>query len=378
MLTLHLHQLQNKILTINALKLTQFRNYEASNLVFHNKFNAFVGLNGMGKTNILDALYYLCLGKSYFSSGDRMVIMQSKDFFRIEGTFDTNTDMEKVVIKSQSGNRKDIEVSGKKVDRIGDHVGKFLCVMIAPADIQLMLEGSEERRNFLNNTIVQTDRSYLDDLMLYSNLLKRRNALLKAFADQRYFDSLLLESVSAGMYAPAQRIFEKRKAQVAQMQDIFTETYAEISGQRESCSITYESQLYAEDLESLMKKSLDKDRILARTSFGIHKDDLIFTMNGEPLKHFASQGQLKSFVLSLKLTQYKLLEANSGKKPVLLLDDIFDKLDPSRVKHLLSLLLDNNFGQVFITDTNEDRMVKVLEEIDTEYSIFTVDCGTIS
>lgn len=365
-------------MTINALKLTQFRNYEAGNLVFHNKFNAFVGLNGMGKTNILDALYYLCLGKSYFSSGDRMVIMQSKDFFRIEGTFDTNTDMEKVVIKSQSGNRKDIEVSGKKVDRIGDHVGKFLCVMIAPADIQLMLEGSEERRNFLNNTIVQTDRSYLDDLMLYSNLLKRRNALLKAFADQHYFDSLLLESVSAGMYAPAQRIFEKRKAQVAQMQDIFTETYAEISGQRESCSITYESQLYAEDLESLMKKSLDKDRILARTSFGIHKDDLIFTMNGEPLKHFASQGQLKSFVLSLKLTQYKLLEANSGKKPVLLLDDIFDKLDPSRVKHLLSLLLDNNFGQVFITDTNEDRMVKVLKEIDTEYSIFTVDCGTIS
>jgi DNA replication and repair protein RecF len=365
-------------LTINALKLTQFRNYEAGNLVFHNKFNAFVGLNGMGKTNILDALYYLCLGKSYFSSGDRMVIMQSKDFFRIEGTFDTNTDMEKVVIKSQSGNRKDIEVSGKKVDRIGDHVGKFLCVMIAPADIQLMLEGSEERRNFLNNTIVQTDRSYLDDLMLYSNLLKRRNALLKSFVDQRYFDPLLLESVSAGMYAPAQRIFEKRKAQVVQMQDIFTETYAEISGQRESCNITYESQLDVEDLESLMKKSLDKDRILARTSFGIHKDDLIFTMNGEPLKHFASQGQLKSFILSLKLTQYKLLETNSGKKPVLLLDDIFDKLDPSRVKHLLSLLLDNNFGQVFITDTNEDRMVKVLEEIDTEYSIFTVDCGTIS
>lgn len=332
----------------------------------------------MGKTNILDALYYLCLGKSYFSSGDRMVIMQSKDFFRIEGTFDTNTDMERVVIKSQSGNRKDIEVSGKKVDRIGDHVGKFLCVMIAPADIQLMLEGSEERRNFLNNTIVQTDRNYLDDLMLYSNLLKRRNALLKSFVDQRYFDPLLLESVSAGMYAPAHRIFEKRKAQVVQMQDIFTETYAEISGQRESCSITYESQLDGEDLASLMKKSLDKDRILARTSFGIHKDDLIFTMNGEPLKHFASQGQLKSFVLSLKLTQYKLLETNSGKKPVLLLDDIFDKLDPSRVKHLLSLLLDNNFGQVFITDTNEDRMVKVLNEIDTEYSIFTVDCGTIS
>lgn len=365
-------------MTINALKLTQFRNYESGSLIFHNKFNAFVGLNGMGKTNILDALYYLCLGKSYFSSGDRMVIMQAKDFFRIEASFDIDSDKEIVVIKSQSGNRKDIEVSGKKIDRIGDHVGRFLCVMIAPADIQLMLEGSEERRNFLNNTIVQTDRSYLEDLILYSNLLKRRNALLKTFADQRHFDSLLLESVTAGMYVPAQRIFEKRKVQVAQMQEIFTDTYAEISGQRESCNIVYESQLYKEDLESLIKKSLEKDRILTRTSSGIHKDDLLFTMNGEPLKNFASQGQLKSFVLSLKLTQYKLLESNSGRKPVLLLDDIFDKLDPTRVKHLLSLLLDNNFGQVFITDTNEDRIVKVLTEIDTEFSIFTVQSGNIS
>ncbi len=365
-------------MTINALKLTQFRNYESSSLNFHSKFNAFVGLNGMGKTNILDALYYVCLGKSYFSSGDRMVIMQAKDFFRIEATFDSDSDKEVVVIKSQSGNRKDIEVSGKKADRIGDHVGRFLCVMIAPADIQLMLEGSEERRNFLNNTIVQTDRSYLDDLMLYSNLLKRRNALLKTFADQRNFDSLLLESVTTGMYAPAQRIFEKRKRQVAQMQEIFTETYAEISGHRESCNINYDSQLYSDDLEVLMKKSIEKDRMLTRTSCGIHKDDLVFTMNEEPLKNFASQGQLKSFVLSLKLTQYKLLEANSGKKPVLLLDDIFDKLDPKRVKHLLSMLLENKYGQVFLTDTNEDRIVQVLTEIETEFSIFTVESGTIS
>ncbi|MBC7884135.1 MAG: DNA replication and repair protein RecF [Saprospiraceae bacterium] len=364
-------------MTIKTLKLFQFRNYESVQLTFHEKFNALVGLNGMGKTNILDALYYLCLGKSYFSSGDRMVIMQEKDFFRIEGIFETETDKESVVIKSQSGNRKDIEVSGKKVERIGQHVGRFLCVIIAPADIQLMMEGSEERRSFLNNTIVQTDRQYLEDIILYSGLLKRRNALLKTFAEQRYFDNLLLESVSVGMYDPAQRIFEKRKQQVVQMQSVFSDTYAEISGQKETCQIEYESQLAVENLHLLMQKNQDKDRFLARTSHGIHKDDLLFTMNGEPLKHFASQGQLKSFVLSLKLTQYKLLEANSGKKPILLLDDIFDKLDHNRVKHLLTLLMDNNFGQVFITDTNEDRIIKILDDIRTEYSIFTVENGKI-
>jgi len=332
----------------------------------------------MGKTNVLDAIYYLCLGKSYFSSGDRMVIMQDKDFFRIEGVFNADDDKDIVVIKSQSGNRKDIEISGKKLERIGDHVGRFLTVMVAPADIQLMMEGSEERRHFLNNTIVQTDRSYLENLVLYTNLLKRRNILLKSFADQKTFDPLLLESITNGMYFPAQYIFEVRRSQVFQMQAIFEETYADISGKREKCSIEYQSQLYDHELEYLMQKSIEKDRILTRTTQGIHKDDLIFTMNGEPLKNFASQGQLKSFVLALKLTQYKLIEANSGKKPLLLLDDIFDKLDQTRVRYLLNMLLHGSFGQVFITDTNEDRIKRILDEINTEYSIFTVSNGKIS
>jgi DNA replication and repair protein RecF len=334
-------------------------------------------MNGMGKTNVLDAVYYLCLGKSYFSSGERMVIMQDKDFFRIEGVFNAEAEMDMVVIKSQSGSKKEIEISGKKLERIGDHVGRFLTVMIAPADIQLMLEGSEERRQFINNTIVQTDRSYLEDLMLYTNLLKRRNALLKSFADQKTFDPLLLESVTKGMYKPAHHIFEVRKTQVQQMQNIFEETYADISGHREKCNIVYQSQLDGYELDKLMEKNLERDRFLARTTQGIHKDDLIFTMNGEPLKNFASQGQLKSFVLALKLTQYKLIEANAGRKPILLLDDIFDKLDQIRVKQLLTLLLHGNFGQVFITDTNEDRIRRILDEINSDYRIFTVSNGKI-
>ncbi|MBK9736556.1 MAG: DNA replication and repair protein RecF [Saprospiraceae bacterium] len=261
---------------LKSLKLTHFRNYESGQLNFHNKVNAFVGMNGMGKTNILDAIYYLCLGKSYFSNGDRFIIMEDKDFFRLEAVFDTETDTEIVVIKSQSNVRKEIEVSGKKLSKIGEHVGRFLCVIIAPADIQMMLEGSEERRNFLNNTIVQTDRQYLEDLILYGNLLKQRNALLKSFADLRYFDALLLESVSNGMYAPAQRIYERRAAQIGQMKQIFEDTYADISGRRENCAITYQSQLKDYDLEILMKTNEHKDRMLTRTTSGVHKDDLIF------------------------------------------------------------------------------------------------------
>ncbi len=363
---------------LSTLKLSQFRNYDSEYVEFYKGINAFVGLNGMGKTNVLDAVYYLCLGKSYFSSGERMVIRHGQDFFRIEGGFSDEKNQESVVIKAQSGYRKEIEISGKKLEKIGDHVGRFLCVIIAPADIQQMLEGSEERRSYLNNTIVQTDRSYLEDLLVYSNLLKRRNALLKTFAEKKTFDPLLLESVSTGMYAPAHRIFAVRNEQVNKMQAIFEDTYAEISDGKEKCGIQYQSHLESSELSHLMHLNIDKDRILGRTSQGIHKDDLIFTMNSEPLKDFASQGQLKSFVLALKLTQYKIIEANSGRKPILLLDDIFDKLDHTRVRHLLRLLVDDQFGQVFITDTNESRIRTVLNEIETKYRIFTVNNGKIS
>lgn len=365
-------------LIIDTLKLTQFRNYDAATLTFHPNVNALTGMNGMGKTNVLDALYYLCLGKSYFSGTDKMVVMQDKDFFRIEGIFYEQEQKEIVVIKSKNGSRKEIEISGKKAEKISDHVGRFLCVIIAPDDIQMMLEGSEERRNFLNNTIVQTEKSYLDDLLLYNALLKRRNALLKSFAEQKRYDDLLLESVTSGMYDPAARIYEQRKIHAAQMLPVFIDTYGEISGKKEACNICYQSQLDSDTLPNLMQKNKDKDRILARTSQGIHKDDLLFTMNGEPLRNFASQGQLKSFVLALKLTQYRMLKQNSGQQPILLLDDIFDKLDMLRVRQLLTMLIKNAFGQIFITDTNQDRISKILEEIGTEYRVFTVVDGEVS
>lgn len=364
-------------MVIDRISMTQFRNYESRTFEFHPKMNVIVGLNGVGKTNILDAIYYLCLGKSYFSSLDKMVIMQDADFFRLEGIFKKGYDQDKVVIKSKSGSRKEIAISGKVLSKISEHIGRFLCVIISPDDVQMMLDGSEVRRNFVNNTIIQTDGTYLEDLMLYGALLKRRNALLKTFADKNSFDKILLESVTAPMYEPAQRIFERREKFVHQMNPIFAETYGEISGHKETCSIIYHSQMQKASLRELVMKSLDKDKILARSTQGIHKDDLIFTMNGEPLKYFASQGQLKSFILALKITQYKLLEANSGQKPILLLDDIFDKLDKNRVLQLLNMLMDKNFGQVFITDTDSERISSILNTIGYDYQLLTIASNSV-
>ncbi|MBK9257812.1 MAG: DNA replication and repair protein RecF [Saprospiraceae bacterium] len=362
---------------IKSLSIYQYKNYESEKIRLHPVLNAFTGLNGMGKTNLLDAVYYLCLGKSYFSATDKLNVMQEKEAFRLEGNFNNETGDHKVVIKVQLNNGKDIELSGKKTTRISDHVGTFPCVMIAPIDIQLMLEGSEERRNFFNNTIVQYDKSYLEDLLVYNKLLKQRNALLKSMQEQKRFDPILLESVSRGMIAPSQNIFTKRKELESKIKAVFSEIYADISGKRENCEIEYSSQLAENGLAVLMEKHIDKDRILCRTTQGIHKDDLTFSMNGYPLKSYASQGQLKSFVLALKLAQYKILETVTGTKPLLLLDDIFDKLDKERVTHLLSLVTHPYFGQVFLTDTQPDRIRDILLELNKEHAIFVVQSGSV-
>jgi DNA replication and repair protein RecF len=365
-------------LHLHSIRLTQFRNYEAESIVFHPGFNVLTGANGMGKTNILDAVYYLCLGKSYFSAGDKFVVRHGSEFFRLEGTFRESGNPEKVVIKSLPGNRKEIEVNGKKLERIGDLVGRYGCVIISPDDIHLMLEGSEERRNFINNTIVQTDTLYLDNLLLYTQLLKRRNSLLKTFADGHTFDPLLLDTVSESMAAPSFLIHNKRQELVRMLSPVFNQCYGAISGSAEQVGITYQSQLESRDLITLFADTLAKDRLLARTTAGIHRDDLVFTMDGEPLKAFASQGQLKSFVLSLKLAQYSIMQSVSGRDPILLLDDIFDKLDHSRVQHLLALLHGGGYGQVFITDTEASRMKTIMDQVVGDYHMFEVSKGNVS
>lgn len=360
---------------LRILTLYQFRNYADEKISMHPGINAFTGLNGMGKTNILDAVYYLCLGKSFFNASDKHIYMNEKDAFRISGTFEQEGYDETVTIKSIAGQKKEISISGKKLTRIADHVGRFPCVMIAPADIQILLSGSEERRNFMNNTIVQYDAEYLDQLLTYNRLLKQRNALLKQIQDTNIPQPELLNVISEKMAAPADYIFKARQHFESLLQPVFTYIYELVSGRKESCSIQYESQLSTEDFMQLNQKNRPKDLVLARTTGGIHKDDLNFLMNGRELKEYGSQGQLKSFVLALKLSQYKILHQVRNIKPILLLDDIFDKLDKQRVSNLLSIVRGEDFGQVLLTDTQEDRIHEILSNLGQEYRIFTVDNG---
>lgn len=362
---------------IKNIELANFNNYETTRVVFHNEVNALTGMNGMGKTNMLDAVYYLCIGKSYFSSGDKYVVRKGETFFRCKGEFDVKDEKEIVEIKVTPGKTKEIVLSGKKRERLSDHIGKFPCVIIAPIDIQLMLEGSEERRKFLDNTVMQFDRSYVDAVLAYNRLLKQRNATLKGFAEKHFYDQRLIDSISVGMYKPAKMIFEMRQSLIEELSPIFDNYYKIISGDSESCNIGYSSKLKENTLEKLFAKNSDRDKYLCRTSQGIHKDDITLTMNGESLKNFASQGQLKSVILALKLAQYEILSTKNDNLPILILDDIFDKLDRNRVEHLLSIVAQDSIGQVFISDTNEDRVPELLNKLKVDHTAFKVDGGQL-
>jgi DNA replication and repair protein RecF len=362
---------------IKELQLINFNNYETAHVRFHKEVNALTGKNGAGKTNILDAVYYSCIGKSYFSSGDKYVVRKGETVFRCQGEFDGDRGKEKVEVKVTPGKKKEIILSGKKLERLSDHIGRFPCVIIAPVDIQLMLEGSEERRKFLDNTIMQFDRSYVDAILAYNRLLKHRNATLKGFAEKHYYDQRMIDSISNGMYKPAQKIHKMRHALINDLSPLFDHYYGLISGESEKCSISYKSQLVDSSLEELFQKNIDRDKILSRTNSGIHKDDITLKMNGEALKNFASQGQLKSVILALKLCQYEILSRKNENLPILILDDIFDKLDRSRVEHLLSIVASDKIGQVFISDTNEDRIPELLTKISVAHKAFRVDGGQL-
>jgi len=362
---------------LRQLSLTNFNNYEAASIALHPKMNAFTGLNGMGKTNVLDAIYYLCLGKSYFSSIDKYVVRHGQQFFRLEGDFTTNTGAESVEVKVTPGSKKEIIFSGKKRAKLSDHIGSLPCVIIAPADIQLMLEGSEERRKFLDNTLMQYDKGYVADIIAYNRLLKQRNATFKAFAEKHYYDQSLIDSISAGMYEPAANIHRLRAELAEGLSPLFEKYYGIISDEREQCTINYISELHDRPLIEIFAKNQEKDKILTRTTGGIHKDDIQFKMNDIQLKNFASQGQLKSFVLALKLAQYEFLASKSQTTPILILDDIFDKLDRNRVGRLLQMLSDETFGQVCISDTNPDRVPGILSELGVEYQAYEVETGTV-
>lgn len=364
---------------LKELRLTDFKNCQEAALQFCSKVNCFVGDNGAGKTNLLDAIHYLSLCKSYFNSSDVMNIRHDADFFAVHGQFDmTEGNGNQISCIQQRGQRKVFKSNGKEYDRLADHIGKLPLVIITPSDTQLILGGSEDRRRFFDSVISQFDSNYLSTLIDYNRALSQRNSLIKQLVESGSNDISVLDSWSHTLCHLGERIFEARRDFISQFQPYFNQHYLLICDGKENVELRYESALEDKDFKTLLDESVHKDLALRYTSQGIHKDDIGFYLEGFPLKKFGSQGQQKSFIVAIKLAQFDHVVSQKGFKPMILLDDIFDKLDRKRVSSIMSLVSHNNFGQIFITDTNQERIMQAFEGIDTQMCLFEVSQGNVS
>ncbi|MFL9833171.1 DNA replication/repair protein RecF [Chryseobacterium terrae] len=357
---------------INKLTLYNFKNHSEKKFEFSPQINCFVGNNGVGKTNILDALHYLSVGKSFLGNTDTNNIKKDEDFFTLDAEIQNEDGEDTLKISQPKEAKKIIKKNDKTYDRIADHIGYLPSVMISPYDSNLISDSGESRRKFLDSMISQTDSGYLYDLIQYQKTIQQRNALLKYFAKNRVWDKDSLEIYDDPITKSGTKIFEKRKEFVAKLNPIVQNFYQIISGGKESVSVIYESHLLADSFENLLIESLERDRMLTYTSKGIHKDDLLFEMDSVLIKKVGSQGQQKSFLISLKLAQMSLVKELTRKTPILLLDDIFDKLDDTRVAQLIKLVNKENFGQIFITDTHRERTENVVKRINEESVIFEI------
>lgn len=357
---------------LKKLSVVNYKNIPSKDFLFEASINCFVGDNGVGKTNLLDAIYHLGMGKSYFNPSAVQNIRHGEEFYVIEGFFDRNEREEQIFCSIKKGQKKVIKCNGKAYDKIADHVGKYPMVIISPADQDLILDGSEVRRKFLDSVISQTDASYLDALMRYNRVLLQRNTILKNFTDNQSFDLQTLSIYDAQLAELGQHIYEKRKQFMTVFLPAFEYQYQYISEQKESVSLTYESALHQTDLATLLKQNLNRDKVLQYTSSGIHKDDLLFEIEGFPMKKYGSQGQQKSFLIALKLSQFEVIKKQLKVVPIFLLDDIFDKLDDNRVAKLVSLVTQKHFGQLFITDTHYERTENVVKQTFLPYKMFKI------
>ena len=357
---------------IKNLKLFNFKNHSEKSFDFSPEINCFVGNNGAGKTNILDALHYLSMAKSFLGNLDAQNILHESDFFAIEAEIQGEEKNDIIKVQLPKEGKKIIKKNDKTYERIADHIGFLPSVMISPYDSNLISDGSESRRKFLDAMISQTDSDYLFALIQYQKTLQQRNALLKYFAKNRTFDLDSLEIYNEPLTKFGTQIFEKRQRFVASILPTIQHFYEIISKGNEKVTVIYESNLNEQNFEEILSENLEKDRVLTYTSRGIHKDDLLFEMNGNLIKKFGSQGQQKSFLIALKLAQIKRIKDITNKNPILLLDDIFDKLDDNRVSQLIELVNEQNFGQIFITDTHKERTESVVKRINEESKIFEI------
>jgi len=360
---------------LKKLTLTNFKNYELGELEFSSKINCFVGNNGVGKTNILDAIHYLSLTKSFFNTVDGISIKHNEEYFIIQGVFIRDNEEDNIYCAFQKQKQKLLKRNGKDYQRLSDHIGRFPVVMISPADSSLITEGSEERRKFLNKIISQYNNEYLDSVLKYGKALLQRNKLLKDQNSSGKHDSEMISIWDDQLVRYGEYIYSERQNLVNELIPVFQEYYELISGGHEKVKLTYNSHLNSGGFRESLQNSLSKDRILEYTTIGIHKDDLILEMDGFPVKSLGSQGQQKSYLVALKLAKFDYIKRKAGFSPILLLDDIFDKFDAERVEQILRLVGNHRFGQIFITDTHQDRLQNILNSHNIEYRMFSISDG---
>lgn len=353
---------------LQKINFINYKNFESATFEFETKFNCLVGDNGKGKTNVLDGIYHLAFGKSYFNPVSLQNIRHGQEFFVIEGDFDINGVDEKIVVGVRKGQKKTLKRNGKLYEKFSDHLGLIPLVIISPADRDLITEGSDFRRKFIDSVIAQSDKIYLQKLVRYHKFLEQRNALLKYFAANRTYDAHTLGIYNQNMVELGTSIFEKRTEFLEDFVPIFHAQYQAVSQGNEEVKILYKSQLAEASLSALFDESLSRDKALQYTTQGIHKDDLDFLIEGVHIKKFGSQGQQKTFLIALKLAQFHFLAGKSGTKPILLLDDIFDKLDDTRVSRLVALVNTEDYGQIFISDTHPERTENILERTGRKYT----------
>jgi DNA replication and repair protein RecF len=357
---------------LKKISLYNYKNFSEATFEFDSKINCFVGKNGVGKTNVLDAIFHLANGKSYFNPLAVQNIKHQEEFFVIDGEFEKADRIEQIVSSFKKGHKKILKRNSKPYEKFSDHIGFIPLVIISPADNDLIIEGSETRRKFMDTVISQLDPSYLQGLIQYQKILSQRNALLKYFALNHVFENDTLSIYNEQLNGLGQEIFEKRKQFIEAFLPIFNKHHQTITDSNETVQLVYESHLLELDTLSLLEQNLSKDRALQYTSVGIHKDDLAFQIDNYPIKKFGSQGQQKSFLIALKLAQFEFVKKQSGEKPILLLDDIFDKLDETRVSKIVEMVNQDEFGQLFISDTHPERTENIVKTTHQSYKIFNL------
>ena len=357
---------------LKKLALTNFKNYELNELEFSPKINCFVGNNGVGKTNILDAIHYLSLTKSFFNSIDSISIKHGEDYFIVRGTFVRDDEEDQIYCAFQKQKQKLLKRNGKEYKKLSDHVGRYPVVMISPADSALISEGSEDRRKFMNKIISQYSAEYLDSVLKYSKALQQRNKFLKDINTSGNFDPDVLAIWDAQLVKYGSYVYNEREILINELIPVFQEYYSLISSGKESVKLKYRSHLSEGNFAETLQNSFNKDRYLEYTTIGIHKDDLLLEMNDFLVKSLGSQGQQKSYLVALKLAKFDYIKRKAGFSPILLLDDIFDKFDAERVEQIIRLVGNHRFGQIFITDTHQNRLKDILSSHKTDYKLFRI------